>query len=511
MALINCPECNKEVSDKAATCPNCGVAIKKGKFQEVLDAGKKHLPTAQETGKKYFNALQKAGKKHLNALNDHIQDNHAKEKNFDSNNGEKSGNDSNLVESSRKTSEKTPTEPLEEQLEVEVIVEQKGNIVEEKSGLEHTLLQENMTPSSEQNTADHNFYQNQNRDIQYKSQVVDSDSRKAPFFSIMRNKIVAIVAVIIVIGTIVIAATSNNGSQIVSAPTPAPAIQIPESEYEIDHEITGTQIITAWDEYLAKVGRLWDEHWAKIDILWDEYWAEELTWDEFEAEQKRLDTELEAELARLEAELDTELAMLEESFAPSEHEPAQPPEPVTVAEPETIPTPSPVPYQTPTPTPEPTPTPTPEPTPEPEEIILTAENSDILYEMFNTSPGSARMLELAESIVGHTIAFDGFIFNRYTYTQRNPFTGASIERAGWSTVHLGEGNSEDGDYALAFGPFMRMDSVWDNDFPAIRSAGSMVRDTGGNVHVVAELRRIESTERRPTPFLILVPISINSR
>lgn len=27
MALINCPECGREVSDKAASCPNCGVTI----------------------------------------------------------------------------------------------------------------------------------------------------------------------------------------------------------------------------------------------------------------------------------------------------------------------------------------------------------------------------------------------------------------------------------------------------------------------------------------------------
>jgi len=27
MALINCPECSKQVSDKALTCPNCGVGI----------------------------------------------------------------------------------------------------------------------------------------------------------------------------------------------------------------------------------------------------------------------------------------------------------------------------------------------------------------------------------------------------------------------------------------------------------------------------------------------------
>ena len=27
MALINCPECGKEISDKAITCPNCGIPI----------------------------------------------------------------------------------------------------------------------------------------------------------------------------------------------------------------------------------------------------------------------------------------------------------------------------------------------------------------------------------------------------------------------------------------------------------------------------------------------------
>lgn len=28
MALINCPECGKEISDKAESCPNCGMPIK---------------------------------------------------------------------------------------------------------------------------------------------------------------------------------------------------------------------------------------------------------------------------------------------------------------------------------------------------------------------------------------------------------------------------------------------------------------------------------------------------
>jgi hypothetical protein len=29
MALMNCPECNKEISDTVRTCPNCGYKIKR--------------------------------------------------------------------------------------------------------------------------------------------------------------------------------------------------------------------------------------------------------------------------------------------------------------------------------------------------------------------------------------------------------------------------------------------------------------------------------------------------
>lgn len=34
MALINCPECGKEVSDKAKNCPNCGYTISEHKIVE---------------------------------------------------------------------------------------------------------------------------------------------------------------------------------------------------------------------------------------------------------------------------------------------------------------------------------------------------------------------------------------------------------------------------------------------------------------------------------------------
>lgn len=35
MALINCPECGKEISDQAVSCPNCGVALKQAPAQPI--------------------------------------------------------------------------------------------------------------------------------------------------------------------------------------------------------------------------------------------------------------------------------------------------------------------------------------------------------------------------------------------------------------------------------------------------------------------------------------------
>lgn len=35
MALINCPECNNEVSDKAVSCPNCGFPIQEQSFKSA--------------------------------------------------------------------------------------------------------------------------------------------------------------------------------------------------------------------------------------------------------------------------------------------------------------------------------------------------------------------------------------------------------------------------------------------------------------------------------------------
>ncbi len=50
MPLINCSECGNEVSDKAPSCPKCGVPI--ATMQETKAAGTQ-INTVQETSKKF--------------------------------------------------------------------------------------------------------------------------------------------------------------------------------------------------------------------------------------------------------------------------------------------------------------------------------------------------------------------------------------------------------------------------------------------------------------------------
>ncbi len=48
MALIDCPECGKRVSEKAASCPNCGCPIAQEKEQP-----RRPVQTVEQTGKTY--------------------------------------------------------------------------------------------------------------------------------------------------------------------------------------------------------------------------------------------------------------------------------------------------------------------------------------------------------------------------------------------------------------------------------------------------------------------------
>lgn len=48
MALINCPECNTQISDAATTCPQCGAPLTKPVADNPLPAGN-NIPECPET------------------------------------------------------------------------------------------------------------------------------------------------------------------------------------------------------------------------------------------------------------------------------------------------------------------------------------------------------------------------------------------------------------------------------------------------------------------------------
>ena len=73
MALIDCPECGKQISDKAVSCPHCGnpissvIEVAKTKNSEVLQFP--NLPQNLEIGEKKEMALFRGfydGNEHVN-------------------------------------------------------------------------------------------------------------------------------------------------------------------------------------------------------------------------------------------------------------------------------------------------------------------------------------------------------------------------------------------------------------------------------------------------------------
>jgi len=52
MALISCPECQQQISDKAAACPHCGSPQSAG----IPKASETHVVTTQATAKKFKRA-----------------------------------------------------------------------------------------------------------------------------------------------------------------------------------------------------------------------------------------------------------------------------------------------------------------------------------------------------------------------------------------------------------------------------------------------------------------------
>ena len=54
MALIKCPECNKEISDKATTCPNCGFPVQEINKPKFSLTGMNICPKCGTTEGKFF-------------------------------------------------------------------------------------------------------------------------------------------------------------------------------------------------------------------------------------------------------------------------------------------------------------------------------------------------------------------------------------------------------------------------------------------------------------------------
>lgn len=52
MALINCPECNKEISNKAQSCPHCGCPINSNTGHSIYIIGYRDTDTAVSAGLK---------------------------------------------------------------------------------------------------------------------------------------------------------------------------------------------------------------------------------------------------------------------------------------------------------------------------------------------------------------------------------------------------------------------------------------------------------------------------
>lgn len=53
MALINCSECNAQISDKAAACIKCGAPIAQANSETTPAPPAQQVVTTQQTGKRY--------------------------------------------------------------------------------------------------------------------------------------------------------------------------------------------------------------------------------------------------------------------------------------------------------------------------------------------------------------------------------------------------------------------------------------------------------------------------
>ena len=78
MALINCPECEKQVSDKAVSCPNCGYPISQMVNSNSFKEGLKSSPKDYEETKQNLDAKEDLQSIILDVVNKYPKDSKVK-------------------------------------------------------------------------------------------------------------------------------------------------------------------------------------------------------------------------------------------------------------------------------------------------------------------------------------------------------------------------------------------------------------------------------------------------
>jgi len=510
MALINCPECNKEVSDKAASCPNCGIAIKQTKLQSLIDAGKKQLPTVQDTGLKYLKKLQETGQKHISSIQEQLFD-EPKNNQYPSNN-----ETDNIISEQHINDNPTPQNNTQEQINEYNCQDAPENSVDPKEKAQDykkepvKTLPRNMQAGNK------------------KSQKVEPESPidiAKKFLSKKNNKIIAAgVGVFLVICIISIASSGRNKNPPPTPqsnpppvqdilhtpdPTPKPTPQ-PTPEPPPPAEEVNTGILIEYDKNIlmniynvrisvndVPLGVLEQGETELFELVLTEE-AHTITFSEFGNDENITTDVFEVtadsynyffikarnsgiEIEKRDIMTHTEALLL-----------------IGVVSDEIS--------TTPEPTETPAPTPTPSPTPEVSSEILTKENNDDFATLLETYFPTKREIEsFVNKYKGRMIEFDGHIF-----MSSRQFHGMRETPPTSLHVFLWNGDSEDAiELGYHYGTSYFMDRVRKIDFPLIEIEDKNVKvvatiDGVGHVYLDDNVTVVET-------YIILTPISIESR
>jgi len=511
MALINCPECNKEVSDKAASCPNCGIAIKQTKLQSLIDAGKKQLPTVQNTGIKYLKKLQETGQKHISSIQEQFSNEPKKNQHLNSNEAD------NFITEQQTNSSPMPKDDVQEQ--VHEYGSQEVPDINAEPKVNTQSYNEEPTKS----------YQNVSQTGNLSSPKAETESPidiAKKFLSKKNNKIIATgIGVLLVICIISLASSSGRNKNpsptqqsnpppaqdIINTPAPTPKPtpqQTPEPPPPLEEVNTG--ILIEYDKNIlmniysirisvndVPIGVLEQGETKLFELVLTEE-VHTISFSEFGNDEN-----ITADVFEVTAdsynyffiktrnsgiEIEKRDIMTQDEVLFIIGEPGD----------ETM--------DTPEPAATPDPTPIPQPTPEVSREILTRENNDDFAILLETYFPTKREIEsFVNKYNGRTIEFDGHIF-----MSSRQFHGMRETPPTSLHVFLWNGDSEDAiELGYHYGTSYFMDRVRKIDFPLIEIEDKNVRvvatiDGVGHVYLDDNVTIVET-------YIILTPVSIDSR